>query len=72
MKFYKALNDKDMIFSDGTKGVAFVRNELLTESELKNQCACNRWNFDKMVELNFSEVEISKRDIYWFFGSRFA
>ena len=35
MKYYKALNDKDMIFPDRTKGLAFVRNELLTETELK-------------------------------------
>lgn len=65
MKYYKALNDKDMIFPDRTKGLAFVHNELLTETELKKQCERNRWNFDKTVE-------ISKRQVYWFFGCRFA
>ena len=72
MKYYKALNDKDMIFANRTKGLAFVRNELLTETELKKQCERNRWNFDKIVEHNFSTVEISKRQVYWFFGCRFA
>ena len=72
MKYYKSLNDKDMIFADRTKGLAFVKNELLTEKELKKQCERNRWNFDKIVEHNFSVVEISKRDIYWFFACRFA
>lgn len=72
MKYYKALNDKDMIFADRTKGLAFVHNELFTETELKKQCERNRWNFDKIVEHNFSTVEISKRQVYWFFGCRFA
>ena len=72
MKYYKALNDKDMIFANRTKGLAFVRNELLTETELKKQCERNRWNFDKIVAHNFSTVEISKRQVYWFFGCRFA
>lgn len=72
MKYYKALSDKDMIFLNRGKGLAFVRNELLTETELKKQCGRNRWNFDKIVEHNFSVVEISKRDIYWLFGYRFA
>lgn len=67
MKYYK-----DMIFPDSTKGLAFVKNELLTETELKKKCERNKWNFDKIVEHNFSVVEISKRDIYWFFGCRFA
>ena len=72
MKYYKALNDKDMIFPDRTKGLAFVRNELLTETELKKQCERNRWNFDKIVAHNFSTVEISKQQVYWLFGCRFA
>ena len=72
MKYYKSLIDKDMIFPDRTKGLAFVRNELLTETELKKQCERNRWNFDKIVAHNFSTVEISKRQVYWFFGCRFA
>ena len=72
MKYYKALNDKDMIFANRTKGLAFARNELLTETELKKQCERNRWNFDKIVAHNFSTVEISKQQVYWFFGCRFA
>lgn len=72
MKYYKAINDKDMIFADRTKGLAFVKNELFTETELKKQCERNKWNFDKIVEHNFSVIEISKRDTYWFFGFRFA
>lgn len=72
MKYYKSINDKDMIFADRTKGLAFVKDELLTETELKKQCERNRWNFEKIVEHNFSAVEISKRQIYWFFGCRFA
>ena len=72
MKYYKALNDKDMIFANRTKGLAFARNELLTETELKKQCERNRWNFDKIVAQNFSTGEISKRQVYWFFGCRFA
>ena len=31
MKYYKAINDKDMIFADRTKGCAFVKDELFTE-----------------------------------------
>ena len=72
MKYYKALNDKDMIFPDRTKALAFTKNELFTETELKKQCERNRWNFDKIVAHNFSTVEISKRQVYWFFGCRFA
>lgn len=72
MKYYKALNDKVMFFSDRTKGLDFVKNELLTETELKKKCERNKLSFDKIVEYNFSVVEISKRDIYWFFGCRFA
>ena len=71
MKYYKAIDYKDMIFPEG-KGLAFVKNELLTEKELKKQCERNRWNFDKIVEHNFSAVEIPKSQTYWFFGSRFA
>lgn len=72
MKYYKAINDKDMIFADRTKAPAFVSGELFTEKELKKQCEHNKWNFDKIVEHNFSTVEISKRQIYYFFGCRFA
>lgn len=72
MKYYKAINDKDMIFADGIKSSAFVKDELFTEKELTKYCERNKWDFDKIVEHNFSVVEISKRDIYWFFGSRFA
>ena len=72
MKYYKALNDKDMIFADRTKAPAFVKGELFTEKELKKQCEHNKWNFDKIVERNFSTVEISKRQIYYFFGCRFS
>ena len=72
MKYYKSINDKDMIFADRTKRSAFVKDELFTEKELKNYCERNKWNFDKIVEHNFSAVEISKREVYRFFGSRFA
>ena len=72
MKYYKAINDKDMIFADRTKALAFVKSELFTEKELKKQCERNRWNFDKIVAHNFSTVEISKRQIYYVFGCRFA
>lgn len=72
MKYYKALNDKNMIFADRTKDLAFVQNELFTEKELKSYCNKNKWNFDKIVEHNFTQVEISERDIYWLFGCRFA
>ena len=72
MKYYKALDYKDKIFADRAKGLAFVKNELFTEKELKKQCECNGWNFDKIVEHNFVPVEISNREVYWFFGARFA
>lgn len=72
MKYYKALNDKDMIFADRTKNIAFTQGELFTEKELQAYCERNKWNFDKIVEHNFSAVEISKRKVYRFFGSRFA
>lgn len=72
MKYYKAINDKNMIFADRTKDLAFVQNELFTEKELKSYCDKNKWNFDKIVEHNFSTVEISKRQIYYVFGCRFA
>ena len=42
MKYYKALNDKDMIFADRTKAPAFVKGELFTEKELKKQCEHNK------------------------------
>ena len=72
MKYFKALDDKDMIFADRTKAPAFVKGELFTEKELKRYCDKNKWNFDKIVEHNFSAVEISKRQIYYFSGCRFA
>ena len=72
MKYYKSLNDKVMIFLDGTKELAFIKNELLTKLELKRYCKRNKWNFDKIVELNFSVVEVSKRQVYRFMGYRFA
>lgn len=72
MKYYKALNDKNMIFADRTKDLAFVQNELFTEKELKSYCDRNKWNFDKIVEHNFSTVEVSKRQIYYCFGCRFC
>ena len=72
MKYYKSLSDKDMIFADGTKALAFVTGELFTEKELKKQCERNKWNFDNIVKYNFLAVEISNRKIYYFFGHRFA
>lgn len=72
MKYYKAINDKDMIFPGRIKALAFVKGVLYTEKELKAYCECNSWNFDKIVEHNFTQVEISERDIYWLFGCRFA
>ena len=72
MKYYKAINDKDMIFADRTKAPAFVQNELFTEKELKRYCDKNKWNFDTIVEYNFSTVEISRQQVYRFFGCRFA
>ena len=72
MKYYKAINDKDMICADRTKVLVFVQDELLTEKELKRYCSRNNWNFDKLVEQNFLAVEISKRQIYYYFGCRFA
>ena len=72
MKYYKAIKDKYKIFKKRGWDIAFVQNELFTEKELKSYCARNKWNFDKIVEDNFSVVEISKRQIYYFFGCRFA
>ena len=72
MIYYKVINDKDMIFPDRIKGFAFVKGELFTEKELREYCGRNKWNFDKIVENNFSEIEISKRKVYHFFGCRFA
>ena len=72
MKYYKAINDKDMIFADRTKAPAFVRGELFTEKELKKLCEHNKWNFDKIVERNFSMVEISRQQVYRLYGCRFA
>ena len=72
MKYYKAINDKDMIFANRTKALAFVKGELFTEKELKKRCKRNKWNFDKIVENNFSLVEISKHNVYWLFGCRFS
>lgn len=72
MKYYKAINDKNMIFADRTKAPAFVSGELFTEKELKRYCEQNNWNFDKIVKNNFSTVEISRQRVYRFFGCRFA
>lgn len=72
MKYYKALNDKVMIFADRTENIAFTQGELFTEKELQRYCERNKWDFDKIVAHNFSVVEISKRKIYWLFGCRFS
>lgn len=72
MKYYKAIDDKDMIFADRTKGLAFVKDELFTEKELKAYCERNRWNFNIIVEHYFTPVVISSEQICRFFGSRFA
>lgn len=34
MKYYKALEGKDMIFPDRTKALAFVKGELFTEKRI--------------------------------------
>lgn len=72
MKYYKAIDDKDMIFADSTKGLAFVKDELFTEKELKVYCERNRWNFNIIVEHYFTPVVISSKQVCRFFGSRFA
>lgn len=72
MLYYMSLNDKDMIFPDRIKGLAFVKGELYTEKELMKYCERNKWNFDKIVENNFSKIEISKRLVYHLFGCRFT
>lgn len=72
MKYYKALNEKDMIFADRTKGTAFAIGELFTEKELKVYCEQNSWNFDKIVEHSFIVVEIPSRLTYRVYGCRFA
>ena len=72
MKYYKVINDKVMFLADRTKALVFVKDELLTEKELLSYCERNKWNFDKLVNDNFTTVEISKRQIYYFFGCRFA
>jgi hypothetical protein len=72
MKYYKAINDKYMTFEDRLKGWAFVKDELLTERELKAYCERNKCNFDKLVESNFTTVEISARRTHTLFGCRFA
>lgn len=57
MKYYKTINDKNMIFPDRTKGVAFIKGKLYTEKELMEYCELNKWNFDKIVKSNFLVVE---------------
>ena len=72
MKYYKVINDKVMFLADRTKALVFVKDELLTEKELLSYCERNKWNFDKLVNDNFTTVEISKRQIYYCFGCRFC
>ena len=72
MKYYKALNDRCMILPNRSKRLFFLKDELLTEKELLKYCKRYAWDFNKIVENNFSTVEISKRQIYYFFGCRFA
>lgn len=71
MKYYKAINNKDMFFEDRL-GWSFIKNELLTEKELTQCCERNKWNFDKLVNDNFTVVEIPKSQTYWCFWGRFA
>lgn len=58
MKYYKAIDDKVMIFADRTKRLAFVKDELFTEKELKAYCERNRWNFNITVERYFTPLVI--------------
>lgn len=62
MKYYKSLNDRCMILPNRSKRLLFVKEELLTEKELLRYCKRYVWDFNK----------ISKRQIYYFFGCRFA
>ena len=42
MKYYKALNEKVMIFPGRMKELAFAKGELFTEKELMNYCERNK------------------------------
>lgn len=61
MKYYKIIKDgvRDReTFFEG------VKDELLTMNERRKHCP-------NIPERCFEAVEISKRNVYWFFGARF-
>ena len=69
MKYYKVkpqYDNKTRYTRNNRQGVRengiIVANELYTPSEFKKLALCPAW---------FEVVEISKRDIYTFFGARF-
>ena len=63
MKYYKVQEEKDYWNMYGKYLGCAIKDELLTEAEMK------KWNFP--FTDNFMPVEIKKTDTHWFFGSRF-
>lgn len=63
MKYYKVQNEKNYWDEKGNYLGFVVRDELITEAEMKK--------FKLPITSNFLPVEIKKTKTYWFFGARF-
>ena len=63
MKYYKVQNEKNYWNKNGKYLGCAVKNELITEREMKK----HEFPFTE----NFIPVEIKKTKTYWFFGCRF-
>lgn len=65
MIYYKCIGDFQVYDRKKSEHFDFIENELFTQSELLKITQ----NL-KSVNVKFKKVNISKRKIYWFFGSR--
>lgn len=63
MKYYKVQEEKNYWDKKGNYLGFTVKDELITEAEMK------KWKFP--ITSNFLPVEIKKTKTYWFFGARF-
>lgn len=61
MKYFKALTDN---VTDKKTGYFTVKNELITASERER-------NYPTLSDANFTQVEVSQKNVYFFFGARF-
>ena len=65
MIYYKCIDDFNIYDRKKSEHFDFIENELFTQKELLKITQ----NL-KSVNVKFKKINISKRKIYWFFGSR--